>query len=109
MPREQPSTGREKYVRIKLKTTTHLSWTTRKKEVGMKNDDELACYFLDNSLRDGTCNGGGKSADQPASILTSSILSPMGPSNDDILFSMPIRVATVPIQQGLLQTKESRY
>ena len=102
MPRGRPSKGRQMYIRIKLKTTTHSSWTTRKKSLGMKSDDELARYLLDNSVLDGSFNGGGYSADQQASI-TSSIRSPVGPPNHDILFSTPIREATLPIQQRSLQ------
>ena len=101
MPRGRPPKGREQYVRIKLKTNTHLSWITRKKSLGIKSDDALACYFLENSVPDESFNGGSESAEPP--ILPSLIPSPEGSPNGDILFSTPIREATLPMQRRSLQ------
>ena len=98
MPCGRPLKGREKHIQIKPKTTTHLSWTTKKKSLGMKSDDELVCYFLE--VLDG------QSIDQQVPIITSSILSPEVPPNSDTLFSTPVREATVLMQQRSLQTVE---
>ena len=46
MPRGCPATGREEYMCIKLHKDTHLLWIERKKELQLKNDNELALYFL---------------------------------------------------------------
>ena len=101
MPCGQLPKGKEQYVRIKLKTNMHLSWITRKKSLGMKSDNALACYFLENSVPDASFNGGSESIEPP--ILPSLIHSPKGSPNGDILFSTPIREATVPMQQRSLQ------
>ena len=65
-----------------------------KKSLGMKSDDELIRYFIDNLEVLGR-----QSIDQQAPILTSSILSPEVPPNSDNWFSTPVSEATVLLQQ----------
>ena len=106
MPRGRPLKGREQYVRIKLKTNTHLSWTTRKKSLEIKRDGALVCYFLENSVPDKNFNGSstlGSSESAELPILPSLIPLPKGSPNGNILFSTPIREATVPVKQRSLQ------
>ena len=100
-----PAKEREQYIRIKLKANTHLSWITRKRSLGIKSDDALACYFLENSISDGSYNRGNESIEPP--ILPSLIRSPEGSSNGNIFFSTPIREATVPMEQRSLLALES--
>ena len=73
MPRGRPPKGREQYIRIKLRTSTHLTWITRKKSLGIKSDDALACYFLENSVPDESFSGGSERVEEDKGIHSANV------------------------------------
>ena len=107
MPRGCPAKRRERYIRIKLKANTYLSWITRKRLLGIKSDNALACYFVENSIPDKSFNLGNESVEPP--ILPSLFCSPEGSPNGNIFFSTPIREATMPRQQRSLQALDASF